>query len=305
MTMTDGAGAPMGASADDTAHPDGWTPERTEALRAAWDAGRTYAQIADMLGITRAAVAGKVTRMQRAGDLPTRFSLWSPAEDAAIVAGYAAGDCLATIAKALGRTKRAVSHRVAHLRRAGYVLAPSCDPAQSPVKRRPSYRPQPTFWTPERDAELLATREAGLSYAQAAEQMGITHHAISARVQKLRRRGVAVPAAQPREPAPKRPRSVKPRPRPENANPWGTTIVPELAAGVASRAAQFLRRLGPVHNCGIRLESSKGKTIGDALGLPNRGRDHWKWNGQIIPSEELIASARRKGFDPDAWKALA
>lgn len=44
-----------------------WTPERVERLRALWKEGRTSSYCADVLGVSRSAIVGKIHRIGMAG----------------------------------------------------------------------------------------------------------------------------------------------------------------------------------------------------------------------------------------------
>lgn len=60
----------------------------------------------------------------------------------------------------------------------------------------------------------------------------------------------------------------------------------------AGRAAYFLQRRGPIYRC-------------DAEGRFKLGGSHWKWRGRAHTDGEIIAEARERGFDPDAWREVA
>lgn len=60
----------------------------------------------------------------------------------------------------------------------------------------------------------------------------------------------------------------------------------------AGQAADYLRRYGPVIRC-------KADGTFDPKG------DHWRRGAAILTADEVIARARRNGWNPDAWKDLA
>lgn len=60
----------------------------------------------------------------------------------------------------------------------------------------------------------------------------------------------------------------------------------------AGRAANFLRRLGPLFRC-------------DAQGHQLQDGFFWNRGGHILTDEDIIARAQRKGWNPEQWRALA
>lgn len=62
----------------------------------------------------------------------------------------------------------------------------------------------------------------------------------------------------------------------------------------AGKAAEFLRVYDrvPMYRC-------------DADGKPKPQGDHWRYGNAVLTDDETIAKATRKGWNADAWKALA
>lgn len=87
------------------------------------------------------------------------------------------------------------------------------------------------------------------------------------------------------------------KPRPNHPRPSGLpTAAPayRAAVGPSEKAADFLR----AHDRVAMYRS-------DADGKANPQGDHWRYGNVTLTDAEVVAKAERKGFDGDAWKALA
>lgn len=59
----------------------------------------------------------------------------------------------------------------------------------------------------------------------------------------------------------------------------------------AGQAADYLRRYGPVARC-------------NAGGRYDPKGDHWRRGSTVLAADEIIARAKRQGWQPDAWKRV-
>ena len=60
----------------------------------------------------------------------------------------------------------------------------------------------------------------------------------------------------------------------------------------ADKAADYLRKFGPVSRC-------------DEAGKPNLRGGHWRRGSFVLTDADIMARARRQGWNPDAWKMVA
>lgn len=91
-----------------------------------------------------------------------------------------------------------------------------------------------------------------------------------------------------------RPRAVKPVRRVSIVPTYMTAPVdrPHLDMSYAGRAAEYLRRFGPVIRC-------------DANGRFAIDGTHWRRGSTLLDAAQIVDRAVRNGFDADAWKRVA
>lgn len=97
--------------------------------------------------------------------------------------------------------------------------------------------------------------------------------------------------------------AAKPRPKPaptgyrklpasqKRAYAWSLPTVRPCDGSSEGRAADFLRRFAPVYRC-------------DESGRMTERGSRWRYGNAVLEPTELVARARGKGFDPDAWSRL-
>lgn len=103
----------------------------------------------------------------------------------------------------------------------------------------------------------------------------------------------------PREPKPRKPRAPRVRERKApvlRQKYWRGAPKSfdhrNVDMSVEGRAADYLRHIAPVYRC-----DERGRFL--ATGK------FWRTGNVLMTTDELIDRAMRKGFNPDAWKALA
>lgn len=102
-----------------------------------------------------------------------------------------------------------------------------------------------------------------------------------------------------------RPMNPPPKPKPVSSRPikqfkqFIHKRTPDIAPGVPSAAAQFLRRhYLSVHRCDIHMTETTSETWGDRHKLPNRGKGLYYVAGVGVVSElQLVNLALDKGFE--------
>lgn len=94
-----------------------WTPEDEVTLLRLWDAGGTAATVADVLGITRDAVLGKLHRLGK--DRRVFNVVWTDEKTDELRRLWDAGETLSAIGEALGVTKGAATARAKKLKLLG------------------------------------------------------------------------------------------------------------------------------------------------------------------------------------------
>jgi hypothetical protein len=90
---------------------------------------------------------------------------------------------------------------------------------------------------------------------------------------------------------------VKPQPAVQSIRgrftaPAGMGVIPGPKAGVEEDAAQHLRRICAVYRC---TETGRADLKGK----------FWRVGNAVLSPDELIARARAKAWDPDAWRRVA
>jgi hypothetical protein len=160
-----------------------WTDAQDDVLLADAAAGVLCADIASRLGRSVPAVQMRLCRLRQVrgvarADVPrARYPVdgWSAADDARILDDAARFVPQAETARALGRTAKAVTARLARLRAA----------AGLPVRRRPA--PAGTVaWSGADDARLRHLRRQGLTIPEIVAAMpGRTEGAVSSRLDRL------------------------------------------------------------------------------------------------------------------------
>lgn len=84
--------------------PGHWSPEEIETLRQLWQEGNTTAQIAEIIGRTKRAVAHELARQKRDYGLPGKIRPWSKKERKYLIQHYNK-ETLSQIGAAIGRTR--------------------------------------------------------------------------------------------------------------------------------------------------------------------------------------------------------
>lgn len=135
-----------------------WTDEDVEKLIRLYKAGATYAKIREALGRSNSSVGGHI--------------------NALVVAGVLAP-----------RTERDLSKITV---RVSSKPKPAAKPQPAP-KPKPKPKPKPTVWTAEMDAKLLELAPYNRDGA-IAQKLGVSARSVGSRKNKLRKRGVSVPA---------------------------------------------------------------------------------------------------------------
>lgn len=85
-------------------------------------------------------------------------------------------------------------------------------------------------------------------------------------------------------------------PKPPTISYRGPGLAPSMQVAVrdgtlAGRAADFLRKFGPVIRC-------------DETGAYNPRGTHWRRNSTILTADAVIQRAASQGFDPDDWRKV-
>lgn len=146
----------------------------------------SFAQIADVTGLSRSAVAAKVSRLRKAGLLP-------PVDDPkaadrarieATIIAHAATHSAAAIGAMIGLSKASVSGRMETLIKAGRISAP--DPTQPKICLPPKPRAPKLDKLAHRNDVIVTMFEADRSAVEIAAALGITRRAVWG---ALRKRG--------------------------------------------------------------------------------------------------------------------
>lgn len=130
-------------------------------------AGHTVASIAAGCGCHPDTVRNRIKALGL--PLRNRSETYTPEDDALMLAEYAAGTPLDTIAAKVGRTRKSVSSRLLRIR-----------PAGTGSTRMRQY-------TPEEDAFMVARRSEGWSLASIGKAMGRDRDGVRSRLSKLDR----------------------------------------------------------------------------------------------------------------------
>ena len=91
-------------------------------------------------------------------------------------------------------------------------------------------------------------------------------------------------------PEPRRPRLNVGRPKRRDFGGIASSVHRDDSE--AGRAANFLRRFGPLFRC-------------DAQGHQLQDGFFWNRGGYVLTDEDIIARAQRKGWNPEQWRVLA
>ncbi len=112
-----------------------WTQERDAELVRLWGERRSHAEMAQALGASKGAVAGRIHRLRaRGGDVPVREEFWTEERDGELVRLFKDGLSQAKIADALGAaSKDAVAGRIERLRKRGVDIPPRKRKAVTPL----------------------------------------------------------------------------------------------------------------------------------------------------------------------------
>lgn len=143
-----------------------WTTGEIAELERLAKRHLTSAQIASIMGRTKDAVRGQA--WHRGIKLQTTVRPWTYSDKVHLAWGIRHGKTYEEIADDLHRTREGVASEAKHL---GIT------------------RQRHHAWTLGDDAELLRMRSEGISRKQCAVRLGVTHAAIDARLEKLRKDG--------------------------------------------------------------------------------------------------------------------
>ena len=175
------------------------TPAADALLVEMFAAGQSNDAISAALGLATRSISRSLTRLRRAGALDDEACrraddqrrrrggrpIGNPVDDVRIVKGFVDGKTDEEIGEEIGRTRRAISMRIAALRRLGYMNDPAC---QRATKLRAGRGGRP-MGDPPIDVRLIELFCEGLTNAEIAAALNRTKGTISRRLTTLRRDG--------------------------------------------------------------------------------------------------------------------
>lgn len=152
--------------------------EQEEQIIKLYEAGATYNEIAEELGVVPSTVYERIRAMKARGEKLTarRDQQAIEARDAEILKLALSGMMWTRIAETLGVTVKVVSHRIKVMRMKGFYI-PNKAKLEAEAKNR------------ERDERVIQLVKEGLALSAIARETGEQKRAVSRRLQRLREEG--------------------------------------------------------------------------------------------------------------------